>query len=102
MDCWPDLAVSTPTGLTVWNNRVARGFSKGTRYVAVTSATAVIAGNFNDDAFTDLAVINEDTNQASVLLNNGGKGFHEAAPMDMEGGPSALAAARFAHSGINR
>ena len=98
---FPDLAVSTPTGVAVWTNRLAKGFSKGAQYAAGSGVTGVIAGNFNDDEFTDLAAINGDTSQVSILFNAGGKGFLPPMAMDVDGGPSALVAGRFAHSGIN-
>ncbi|MBI4850706.1 MAG: choice-of-anchor D domain-containing protein [Acidobacteria bacterium] len=102
-DHFPDLAISTPEQVIIWNSRLAKGFSSPKSFSAGENAQNLVAGTFNSDDLTDLAVVNGTTNQVSVLLNGKGNKFSQPLSMDVEGGPSLIATGNFrmtGHDGI--
>ena len=102
-DHFPDIAISTPNQVITWNSRLTKGFSTAKSFAAGENAHSLVAGTFNSDDLTDLAVVNEATSQVSVLLNHKGNKFSEPLAMDVEGEPSLITSGNFrmtGHDGI--
>lgn len=53
----------------------ALSFGKATNYTVGTNPVFAVAGDFNNDGKVDLAVVNNITNQVSILLGDGTGGF---------------------------
>jgi len=60
------------------------------------------AGDINDDEFSDLVVVTEDSNDIRVLFNNGSNGFDPFIIIEMPNGqgPSTNSGADFNHDGL--
>ena len=64
------------------------------------SPAALVAGDFNNDGLTDLAVANSVSNNVTILLGNGDGTFHVAVTAPATGvGPSAIVSADFNSDG---
>lgn len=68
-------------------------FPAVTRFQASTNPVAIVAGQFNQDAYPDLAVANRGANSISVFLNNGDRTFKSQVEYPTPYGPNALKAA---------
>ncbi len=102
-DHFPDIAISTPNQVITWNSRLTKGFSLPKSFAAGENVHSLVAGTFNSDDLTDLAVVNEATSQVSVLLNRKGNKFSEPLAMDVEGQPGLITSGNFrmtGHDGI--
>ena len=60
---------------------------------------ALVAGDFNGDGRTDLAVANDGSNDVSVLLGNGDGTFQPQVTYAVGTGPAALVAGDFTGDG---
>jgi hypothetical protein len=97
-----DLAVTKPFPpapvVAVLLNNGAGTFAAPANYgvsVGFAAPWKVAVGDFNGDTDSDLAVINPDANNASVLLNNGDGTFATAANYGVGGSPFGLALGDF-------
>ena len=70
-------------------------FQNQVRYAVGTDPTAVVAGDFNGDGRTDLAVANAGSGDVSVLLGNGDGTFQNQVRYAVGYRPSALVAGDF-------
>ncbi len=83
-----DLAVAEDFGNTSASQiAVLLGNGDGTfqppvTYAVETSPDAIVAGDFNGDGRTDLAIANFNSNDVSVLMGNGGGTFEDAGQFD--------------------
>lgn len=59
------------------------------------SPLAIVTADFNKDTNPDVAVVNNESDNVTVLLGNGTGGFTATGPFDVSGGPAALAAGDF-------
>src|SRR5262245_26521543 len=67
----------------------------GSPYTAGTQPFAAAVGDFDHDGRRDVAVVNESTDNVSILLGQAGGGFAAAAPVAAGDGPTAVVAADF-------
>jgi hypothetical protein len=67
---------------------------------AGSSASGVVAADFNRDGRTDLAVTDHALNEVSVLLGYGNGTFQSLSPIAVGGGPYAIATGDFTGDGI--
>ena len=102
-----DLAVANFSGgsvnILLGDSTAGDGFADPVNYPVLNGPHSVVAGQFNGDAFTDLAVANWSSNRFSVLLGNGDGTFADAVHSDTVGGlsvPSGVAAADFNGDGV--
>src|SRR5512139_1498771 len=59
------------------------------------SPLAIVTADFNKDGRPDIAVVNNESDNMSVLLGNASGGFNATGPFDVAAGPAALAAGDF-------
>jgi len=67
-----DVIISCEGGVSVMENNGIGGFGTPVPYTAGAGANAMCAADFNGDGITDVAVANEDDNNVSILINQGG------------------------------
>src|SRR5207237_8863525 len=60
---------------------------------------AIVAGDFNRDGRTDLAVADTSTNEVSILLGNGDGTFRALPPIPVAGGPDSIVEGDFTGNG---
>jgi hypothetical protein len=70
-------------------------FQHQVTYAVGNAPSALVAGDFNGDGRTDLAVANADSNTVSVLLGNGDGTFENQVTYAVGNGPAALVAGDF-------
>jgi hypothetical protein len=91
-------AVNNTTGqiAVLLNNGGATGtFAAPVLYTVGTSPTGIVSGDFNQDGYPDLAVVNFGSNNVTVLLNNKSGGFTVGGTYNVGTGPYAIARASF-------
>lgn len=93
-------------GVQIWHGNGKGAFSLGTFYpTGLTEAYTIAVGDFNQDGFPDLAIVNSAPQniQVSVLLNDAGNGFLPAVVYTINGSSGngeAIAAADVNGDGI--
>lgn len=101
-DGHPDLAVVNNNYLngsvTILLNNGDGAFSQGGSYSVGKDPVAIVAGNFSGDSKTDLAVVNEGSDNVTILQNTGGS-FITSATLTVGSGPNAITAADFDGNG---
>jgi len=94
-----DLAVANQTAGTV---SILHGNGDGTFAVEPSltlpsgaGPTAIAVGDFNDDGFADLAVVNKNANTVSIFLGNGDETFQTPTTLVTGNAPTAIVAEAF-------
>jgi hypothetical protein len=94
-----DLAVANQTAGTV---SILHGNGDGTFTVEPTltlpsgaGPTAIAVGDFNDDGFADLAVVNKNANTVSIFLGNGDETFQTPTTIVTGNAPTSIVAQAF-------
>ena len=88
------LSVALLLGMTL-EASAAVSFQAVQRYSVGTNPTAVVTADFNRDGKPDLAVVNNSSNNISVLLGKGDGTFSAANNFDAGSGPNSLAVGDF-------
>ena len=93
-DGWMDFATANegPNGVAILLNRGASGGGFQHMFLSLTLPGGpfdIAAGDFNKDAFPDLAVANADANQIDVLFGSA-TGFSTLSSFGTDGGPRGL------------
>ena len=91
---WPSPTSAPTTCRCCWATATAPSRHQ-VRYAAGTEPYALVAGDFNGDGRTDLAVANYGTNDVSVLLGNGDGTFQDQVRYAAGTAPDALVAGDF-------
>src|SRR5271168_1647907 len=94
-----DLAVANQTASTV---SILHGNGDGTFTVeplltlpSGAGPTAIAVGDFNDDGFADLAVVNKNANTVSIFLGNGDETFQTPTTITTGNAPTSIVAQAF-------
>ena len=93
-------APSTSSLTQTVNPVPAKGFQTAVNYSAGTGPAAMALGDFNGDGKSDIAIVNQTSNNVSVLLNNGEGTFRAAINSAAGPAPTCLAVADFNGDGI--
>ena len=105
-DGYADIAISDDSGIsgpdvTVFlYNPGGSTFSAPVTYPVGVSATGIAAGNLNNDAYPDLAVLSSADNTVDVLINNQSGGFPSGTIYGAATNPTGIAIADFNGDGF--
>lgn len=105
-DGMPDLAAANTYShdVSVFLNRTKRlradHFAAPVNFAAGDTPDSIVSGDFNSDAFADVAVPNVDSDQVSVLLGDGTGALGPAAAYPSGDGPNTIASGDFNRDGV--
>lgn len=108
-DGYPDLAVTNQSNdnITVWLNGgwfgcdIQNRFKSSKIYAVKDNPVFIAAGNLNGDPFPDLVVVDRNSSQLSVLINNMNGKFAAQQVIDVNGSPIKLVLADFNADGTD-